>query len=52
MCTQFLLSLIEKCTLVTHKQIRSGQRPFCCGVCKKGFVRQADLMVHTQILRG
>jgi len=36
----------DKCSLINHKHMHSGERPYSCELCNKAFSEQSSLNIH------
>jgi uncharacterized Zn-finger protein len=45
-CATCMKKFTKKCNLIDHLRVHSGQKPFICWGCDKGFKQKAQLLKH------
>lgn len=47
-CKLCTYSSVDRCTLVRHLRIHSGERPYICGICRYAFTTKANCERHVR----
>ena len=46
------MTFSQKSSLISHKRLHSGERPYCCDVCSKPFTNKSNLIRHKRLHSG